>query len=458
MYYKLCDKYSLRGFSAGRECFLLNNNNGVHHFLPKHIFDVLLMCNGKVDFSLPGFSSDIHKILGFLEKRRIIMPCSQGELLSPYQEYKETDIRHISEATWSVTGRCNLKCKHCFQGAPNKSIHDLSTDEALKVIDILGENFITRVNLTGGEPLVRPDIEELFAAFNRNHIKVCMISSNGVLLNERIITLFKKYDMQPSFQISFDGVGCHDWLRGVPGTEEKVIRAIKLCAENDIKVVMATCLHKDNLYSLDDTVKLAESLGCVAIKINPVTAFNNYSNENGVRLLSQDEVYNAYLSYLPRFVESNLDIHLEFGDFISVHGKNPGKYVIPLMQHNCMNLDTNKVCQIVMDNIYISDTGRVMPCIRLSESSAEDKFEKITETGVDSFYSEAFTEFMSISARDVVNNNDECKDCQYLPHCGCGCRGVAASDGSLYGKDEERCAFFKGEWAKKIDKVMEPYK
>ena len=458
MYYKLCEKYSLRGFLGGKEYFVLNDRNGVHYSVPKNIFDVLLMCNGKVDFSLPGFSSDVHKILAFSEKKRIIKPCSQGELLSPYQEYKETDVRHISEATWSITGRCNLKCKHCFQGAPNKSVHDLSTEEALKVIDILGENFITRVNITGGEPLVRPDLEELLAAFKRNHIKLCMISTNGVMLNERIFSLFKKYDMQPSFQISFDGVGCHDWLRGVPGTEEKVIRAIKLCGENDMKVVMATCLHKDNIHSLDDTVKLAESLGCVSIKINPVTAFNNYSSENGVRLLSQDEVYNEYLSYLPRFVESKLDIFLEFGDFVRVHGKKPGEYAIPLMQHNCMNLDTNKVCQIVMDNIYISDTGRVMPCIRLSESTAEDKFEKITETGADSFTSEAFTEFMSISAREVVNNNEECKDCKYLPHCGCGCRGIAASSGSFYGMDEERCAFFKGEWTKQIDKVMESYK
>ena len=458
MYYRLCEKYSLRGFLSGREYFILNDKNGVHYSIPKNIFDVLLLCNGKVDFSLLGFPSDTPKILGFLEKKGVIMPCMRGEYLSPYQEYKQTDIRHIREAFWSVTGRCNLKCKHCFQGTPNKSIYDLSTEEVLNVIDILGENFITRVNLTGGEPLVRPDIEDILAAFKRNHIKLCTVSSNGVLLDEKMISLFKKYDMHPSFQISFDGVGCHDWLRGVPGTEEKVIRAIKLCVENDIKVVMATCLHKDNIHSLEDTVKLAESLGCVRIKINPVTAFNNYSNENGVRLLSQNEVYNAYLAYLPRFVESNLDIFLEFGNFISVHGKKPGDYEIPPMQHNCMDLVTNRVCQIVMDSIYISDTGRVMPCMRLSENIVENRFEKITETGADSFSSRAFMEFMSISARDVVNNNEECKDCQYICHCGCGCRGIAASNGSFYGKDEYRCNFFKGEWAKKIDKVMEAYR
>ena len=458
MFYKLCDKYSLRGFSGGREYFILKDDNGVHYSLPKNIFEVLRMCNGKVDFSLPGFPSDIHKILGFAEKRRIIMPCKQGESLSSYQEYKETNIRHIREATWSITGRCNLKCRHCFQDAPNKSIHDLTTKEALRVIDILGENFITRVNITGGEPLVRPDIEELLAAFKRNHIQLCMVSSNGVLLNERMISLFKKYDMHPSLQISFDGVGCHDWLRGVPGTEEKVIRAIKLCVKNDIKVVMTTCLHKDNIHSIEDTVKLAQSLGCVLVKMSPVIDMNNYSDENGVRLLSQEEAYSAYLSYLPRFVEPKLDIALEFGDFVTVQGKKPGDYEIPLMQHNCTDLSTDKVCQIVMDNIYISDTGRVMPCIRLSESGAEEQFERITETGADSFSSKAFMEFMSISAREVVENNEECRACQYLSYCGCGCRGVAASDGSFLGRDERRCAFFKGEWAKKIDKVMGRYR
>lgn len=43
------------------------------------------------------------------------------------------------------------------------------------------------------------------------------VMSNGLLMNERVLDEFEKRGIKPEFNMSFDGIGCHDWLRGIPG-------------------------------------------------------------------------------------------------------------------------------------------------------------------------------------------------------------------------------------------------
>ena len=62
---------------------------------------------------------------------------------------------------WNITKNCNLKCSHCFEDShyQQKSNGDLSTTEAKKVIRILAANDVITLNFSGGEPLVRKDLE-----------------------------------------------------------------------------------------------------------------------------------------------------------------------------------------------------------------------------------------------------------------------------------------------------------
>ncbi len=86
---------------------------------------------------------------------------------------------------------------------------------------------VVQVSLTGGEPFLRKDILEIVALLVAKRIYVNRIFSNGLLITDRHLEAIRQLGVVPVFQISFDGVGAHDQMRGVEGTEPKAIDAIR---------------------------------------------------------------------------------------------------------------------------------------------------------------------------------------------------------------------------------------
>lgn len=85
-----------------------------------------------------------------------------------------------------VTERCNLRCKHCFVSSLPEG-NDMSLEDIKeKVLPKLKSANVSRVTLTGGEPLVHKNIYEIIDEINKNnmHITLC---TNGLGLNEEII-------------------------------------------------------------------------------------------------------------------------------------------------------------------------------------------------------------------------------------------------------------------------------
>ncbi len=110
--------------------------------------------------------------------------------------------------SWSVTNRCNLKCVYCEH--PNLTQDELDTDGALALIDDLAKSKVRLMALTGGEPLVREDIDNLITRAKSKNI-IISINTNGLLVKEKLHAL-KKVDM---VQLSIDGPGeINDALRG----------------------------------------------------------------------------------------------------------------------------------------------------------------------------------------------------------------------------------------------------
>lgn len=65
--------------------------------------------------------------------------------------------------SWMTTNKCNLKCVHCYQDAEEATDRELSTEEAMKMIDEIAHAGFKIMIFSGGEPLLRPDIFDLVA-------------------------------------------------------------------------------------------------------------------------------------------------------------------------------------------------------------------------------------------------------------------------------------------------------
>src|SRR6266545_4082951 len=91
--------------------------------------------------------------------------------------------------TWEVSLACNLRCSHCLSSSGEPAAGELTTAEALNLVDQLHTAGVFQINFGGGEPFLRPDFEEILAACHGKGIMTC-ISTNGTLLNaERVARL-----------------------------------------------------------------------------------------------------------------------------------------------------------------------------------------------------------------------------------------------------------------------------
>ena len=134
-------------------------------------------------------------------------------------------------ASYNVTGRCNMKCTFCEWW--KHKIPELSTKKALQAIDAVCSLGVPFFDLSGGEPLLRNDLITL-AKRVASHGCLVSMNTNGTLLTENIVDeVAQVFD---TVVVSLDGPKeMHDKIRGVPGTYEKAIKAIKLLKSRGVK-------------------------------------------------------------------------------------------------------------------------------------------------------------------------------------------------------------------------------
>ena len=226
MYYKLKRDYMLRGWKL-LPTGVINRETRDYNFLLLKKFSVLKLCDGQNEI----FDDDQRKIIEELISEGFIEEKNNPSPLEDVQKYKFYDNRFVQTAHWSITGKCNCRCRHCYMSAPQHKVEEFTHEQCLDIIAQMAACGIQTVSLTGGEALIRKDFWEIVDALTAADIKIYKILTNGLLINEKFLAELEKRSLRPQFQISFDGVGCHDWLRGVEGAEKFAIRAIKLLRE-----------------------------------------------------------------------------------------------------------------------------------------------------------------------------------------------------------------------------------
>ncbi|ACX73500.1 Radical SAM domain protein [Methanocaldococcus vulcanius M7] len=160
---------------------------------------------------------------------------------------------------WDITYRCNLRCKHCYANAGRPLEDELTTEEAEKVIDILGDAGVVAIAFSGGEPLMRKDIFKLIDKVKEKDMQVS-IATNGTLLTKENVKKLKEHKVD-FIQISLDGTKeTHEKFRGIKGIYEKTISGIKNVVEENICCAIAMTATKLNYKDVLKVIDLAEEL------------------------------------------------------------------------------------------------------------------------------------------------------------------------------------------------------
>ncbi|TFH87698.1 heme d1 biosynthesis radical SAM protein NirJ [Billgrantia azerbaijanica] len=157
---------------------------------------------------------------------------------------------------WNLIRRCNLTCKHCYTvSADIDFTGELSTEEVFDVLDDLHRFRVPALILSGGEPLMRPDIFEISRRAKELGIYTGL-STNGTLIDEHNIDRIAEcgYDY---VGISIDGLeATHDDFRRRQGAFRESMNAVRLCKERGIKVGLRFTLTRQNYEQLTDILAL----------------------------------------------------------------------------------------------------------------------------------------------------------------------------------------------------------
>ncbi|RLG38633.1 MAG: hypothetical protein DRN91_02095 [Candidatus Alkanophagales archaeon] len=224
-----------------------------------------------------------------------------------------------------TTLRCNLQCKHCFVRSPYQDDEerkeywsslgdDLSTEQAKYAIDQLDRLGISALHLTGGEPLLRSDLEELALHAKRRGMFVSM-DTNGTLVNKKRAESLCSLRCFDRIGVSLDGMeGTHDEIRG-KNVFKKAARGIELLKDAGATVGVVFTINNINYDEVEDIYEFANA-ACDFITFLPVDSIKELFldaqrakavGETLLRLKSKDKNFienpEEYLRLMPHFLQ-----------------------------------------------------------------------------------------------------------------------------------------------------------
>lgn len=458
MYYYLQDQYALRGYK-GIPYFLVNSDNSSQSIFirNKKIFELLELCDGTIDFDLGIKYLFPESYLKELLNHKIVLPSELPRPISNNQRYRLSSGRYIQAIHWSITGDCNLRCKHCYISAPHKKYHDMTTEQCLAVIEQMVEANVQSVSLTGGEVFTRTDLFLLIDTMLAKGIKISSILTNGLLATENILEKIKERGINCSFSLSFDCIGCHDWLRGVEGVEEKTITAMKRIKQHGFFLAVDTALHRGNIDQILPTYDLLQSVGIDNWKLSLIHESGEWKEQSDQKKVSTKELHEYYNALILKHKQTGSPFGLQLDGYF-MKRKNR-EYHSPFVQYDgteaCLDKLSCTTCNIMP---YLLPDGTLIPCPAMTDLPMTGSMPNLLEPRlVDALNDQksAFSQFVNLRVKDVLAKNEQCGACQYKLQCGSGCRAMAMQAGyDMYGVNPPACAFFKSDSAATISRLM----
>ncbi|MGD9036936.1 MAG: SynChlorMet cassette radical SAM/SPASM protein ScmF [Syntrophobacterales bacterium] len=202
----------------------------------------------------------------------------------------------LNQIYFYLTEGCNLRCRHCWLAPKYQSEGDsngsLDLDLFKSIIEQAKPLGLTSVKLTGGEPLLHPEIKEILEYIRNEDLRL-IVETNGVLCTAELAEKLAACK-DPFVSVSLDGAeaGTHEWVRGVEGCFGEAIEGLKNLATAGLRPQVIMAIMRRNIEQMEQVVRLAERLGANSVKFNIVqpTARGEKMHESGETLSIEELV------------------------------------------------------------------------------------------------------------------------------------------------------------------------
>lgn len=330
-------------------------------------------------------------------------------------------------AFFEITEACNLRCTHCEVSAGHRDKEELSTDEALNVADQLADAGCQQVNLTGGEPLVRPDWPLIARRFVERGVMVTMIT-NGLLVDKAMACRLVEAGVQNA-AVSLDGDReVHDSIRAFAGRSRRssydaALSALAFLRAAGLRTAVITQVHRRNLRRLQDLHDTVAEFGVDRWQVQIAMPLGRLLDVRYEYLIDPADI--PFLeAELVRFIDTG-KVTVAVGDNIGYYGSSEPK----LRGAAAGTCSFFQGCVAGMRVVAIRSNGDVKGCASHPTSFVvgnlrRERFDEIWRDTRRFPYNTAFCE------KNLVGG---CATCEFGKVCRAGCTTMAyAITGTIY--------------------------
>ena len=343
---------------------------------------------------------------------------------------EKMDFRAYS-ISWNLTKRCNLNCDHCYLDANFRGgfrTDELSTDECRRVIDQIAEvNPNAFLILTGGEPLLRPDIYDLIRHAAEKKFMV-VLGTNGTLINKINAEKIKAAGAH-GVGISIDSMDAakHNTFRGVPFAWERSMEAFDVLNEVGVDFLVQMSVSDMNYREIPDVVAFAEKAGAIAFNLYFLictgrgqgnTDISNAAYEEALKLL-----YEQQMNYKGRLM---------------INSKCAPQYKRVVYENDPDSVYTRTYsggCPAGTHYSRISPEGNLTPCPFIEETVGNLK----TSSFKDLWQNAP----LMVQLRNRNQLEGRCGTCEFSAMCS-GCRARAFAETGNYMAQDPSCDYEPG--------------
>jgi radical SAM enzyme (rSAM/lipoprotein system) len=331
------------------------------------------------------------------------------------QRNNSVKLHNLSQLFWECTLRCNLSCKHC--GSDCRKVmkqNDMPLEDFLRVIDSITPHVNphkTMIILTGGEPLLRDDLEQCGQELYKREYPWGLVSNGLAMTGERLERLVDAG--LRSATISLDGLeATHNAMRGNRQSFANALNAIKLLVDQKDNLVfdVVSCVTPATFAQLPDLKKLLIETGVKNWRIFTVFPVGRAALNQGL------QVSPVQFKQVFDFIKTTRQeggIHLNYGceGFL-------GSYEMDVRDHFF-------ACQAGITTGSVLVDGSISACPNLRERFVQgniytDDFMEVWNNRYQPFRDRSWTK------------QGECADCRYFRYCHGNGMHLRGEDGSLY--------------------------